>query len=106
MAFEQLAALIQGNGIFQIDLALLQAGDDGFQLLQCAFEGQVLDGGLAVLGRQGGSPTLAMGTGAGTAVILAGMTVSSQLRAPARAKNYSGWPGPDKRICDIKALKL
>ena len=44
MAFQRLAALIQGDGILQIDFALLQARDDGFQLLQGGLKAHVANG--------------------------------------------------------------
>lgn len=44
MGFQGLAPLIQGNGVLEIDLALLQACDDCFKLRQGAFKAQIFDG--------------------------------------------------------------
>ena len=44
MGLQRLSAFVQGNGIFQVHLALLQAGDNGFQLFEGAFEAQLFDG--------------------------------------------------------------
>jgi autotransporter translocation and assembly factor TamB len=49
MVLQRLAALVKGDGILQIDLALLQAGDDGFQLLERGLETYVADRRGAVL---------------------------------------------------------
>ena len=38
MAFQGLAALIQGDGILEINFPLLQPGDDGLQLAQGGFK--------------------------------------------------------------------
>ena len=45
MSLQRLAPLIQGDGILQVDFALLQARDDGFQLLKCAFKAHFFNGG-------------------------------------------------------------
>jgi hypothetical protein len=44
MGLQRLAALIESDGVFQIDFALLQAGDDFLQLLESGFEGKLIDG--------------------------------------------------------------
>ena len=44
MGLQRLAAFIQGDGILKIDLALLQAGNDGFQLPERALKAQLFDG--------------------------------------------------------------
>jgi hypothetical protein len=40
---QRLAAFVECDGVFKIDLALLQARDDRFQFLQRGLEGQFLD---------------------------------------------------------------
>src|SRR4051812_28957001 len=44
MAFQSLATLIQGDGVFQIDLTLLQPGDDAFQLFESGLKAHFADG--------------------------------------------------------------
>jgi hypothetical protein len=44
MIFECLSAFVQSNRILKVHLALLKPGDDGFQLLERAFEAQFFDG--------------------------------------------------------------
>jgi len=44
MGFQRLSAFVQGNGIFQVYLALFQASDNGFQLFEGAFEAKLFDG--------------------------------------------------------------
>jgi hypothetical protein len=59
MKFERLSAFIQSDGILKIHLALLQPGDDGFQLLESAFKAQFFDGLAGIFGlwgRNGGTP--------------------------------------------------
>ncbi len=43
MRFQRLAALVKRDRVLEIDLALLQAGDDLLEPLQCDFETEVLD---------------------------------------------------------------
>src|SRR5689334_6666519 len=45
MRLQRLAAFVQGDGIFQIHFALLQARDNAFQLLERRLEAQAVDGG-------------------------------------------------------------
>jgi hypothetical protein len=45
MGLQRLAALIQGNRIFQVDFALFQARNNGFQFLERALEAQLFNGG-------------------------------------------------------------
>jgi hypothetical protein len=45
MALQRLAALVQGDGIFQVDLALLQPRNNGLQFLERQFETQAVNGG-------------------------------------------------------------
>ena len=45
MALQRLAALVQGDGILKLHLALLQPGDDGFQLAQRRLETEAGDVG-------------------------------------------------------------
>jgi len=53
---QRLAAFVECDGVFKIDLALFQARYDGFQFLERGLEGQVFDrGGLG--GRNDKSPT-------------------------------------------------
>jgi hypothetical protein len=44
MSLQRLAAFIEGNRILQIDFALLQARDDGFQFLERAFKAKLFNG--------------------------------------------------------------
>src|SRR4051812_34786275 len=44
MGLQGLSAFVQGNGIFQVHLALLQASDNGFQLFEGTLEAQLFDG--------------------------------------------------------------
>ena len=44
MGLQRLSAFVQGDGIFQIHLALLQARDNGFQLLEGRLEAQSSNG--------------------------------------------------------------
>jgi hypothetical protein len=43
MALQGLSAFVQGDGILKVHLALLKAGNNGFQLLERAFEAQFFD---------------------------------------------------------------
>ena len=50
MQLQQLAALIQRDGILKIHLALLQPGNDGLQFLERALERQLVYGGSGFCG--------------------------------------------------------
>lgn len=43
MGLQGLAALVQGDGILEIDIPLLQPGDDGLQLAQGGFKTEAAD---------------------------------------------------------------
>src|SRR6185437_969542 len=51
MRLQRLPAFVERDGIFQIHLALLQARDDAFQLLESGLEAEALDGGRLAGGR-------------------------------------------------------
>ena len=44
MRFQRVSPLIQGDGVFQVDLALFQAGNYGFQLLERSLEALLVYG--------------------------------------------------------------
>jgi hypothetical protein len=53
MRLQGLAPLVQGDGVLQINLTLLQPGNNGFQLFERALEAQFFYG---LAGRFGGCP--------------------------------------------------
>jgi len=90
MGLQGLSAFVQSDGIFQFDLALFQARDDGLKFLERPLEAQLFDGlGRAFCGlRYDGAPTVLSfrATPTPQRTIIAIMAPPSQLRAPAQMK--------------------
>jgi hypothetical protein len=61
MRLQCLPAFVQRDGVFKIDLALLQARDDRFQFLERAFEAQLLDGLVGFWNGEGSSYSRSFG---------------------------------------------
>jgi hypothetical protein len=57
MGFQRLAALVQDDGILEVDLALLQPGDNGLQLTKGCLEAEAGDRGQKRVGFGGGDRT-------------------------------------------------
>jgi hypothetical protein len=102
MRLQRLPAFVERDGIFQIDLALLQARDNAFQLLERRLEAQALDGGRLAggsLGRNGGAPAvLDVSVNPKLRRTIIAITVRpNQLRAPAQW-NYNSSAPPNKQF--------
>jgi hypothetical protein len=94
MCLQRLATLVQRDGVLKVDLALFQAGNNGFQFLQRAFEAEFFDGLALLGGRNGGYST---GDGAGEPETTnSAMTASwfpKPFRAPALDSKGTGQAG-------------
>src|SRR5436190_2022108 len=93
MCLQRLSAFVQSNGVFQVHLALLQPGDDGFQFLERPLKAQFFyDWAFGGLRGNDEAPT-ALNERSGMhrnrhGPIIAVMAPPSQLRAPAH-RNYN-----------------